>query len=58
MRKSSKHNPKYFLLPVIETIEAPLDGEREMCKEFGCGKKLSLIESLAGNKCIKHTQEK
>lgn len=30
-----------------------LDGERPTCASFGCGRKLALIESLAGNVCTK-----
>lgn len=27
-------------------------GETEVCAQFGCGRKLTSIESLAGNKCV------
>lgn len=28
------------------------------CSQFGCGKPLTLSESLAGNKCTEHLKEK
>lgn len=34
-----------------ETVVGNLDGERSYCFTFGCGKQLSLIESLAGKVC-------
>lgn len=30
----------------------------KMCAKFGCGKRLSLSESLAGKKCTEHMKEK
>lgn len=30
------------------------DHEPIACTHFGCGKHLSLVEQLAGNKCLKH----
>lgn len=28
--------------------------ERDICSKFGCGKHLTLAESLAGDRCINH----
>ena len=33
-------------------------GEYQICIHFACSKKLTMIESLAGTKCTKHTYEK
>lgn len=41
-----------------ETNENHYDhGEEKICKEFGCGRKLTLRESLFGDRCIKHSYE-
>lgn len=40
-----------------ETNEKHYDyGEEKICKEFGCGRKLTLRESLFGDRCIKHSK--
>lgn len=28
-----------------------------VCKEFGCGKQLTITEKLFGNKCIRHNNQ-
>lgn len=30
---------------------------KKMCSKFGCGRELTLSESLAGNKCTAHMKE-
>lgn len=30
-------------------------GERNICKEFGCGRELTIREQLFGNYCIHHS---
>lgn len=51
-----------FYLPVyfhsIPVNEETIELEDEICKEFGCGKKLSLREKLFGQRCIKHSDAK
>lgn len=32
--------------------------ERRCCSEFGCGRQLTMTESLAGDKCITHMDKK
>lgn len=39
---------------VAEVFEFKSDDYSNVCSKFGCGRKLSLIEGLAGNKCTKH----
>ena len=34
------------------------DEDCKMCSTFGCGRKLSLTESLAGDKCINCQEQK
>ena len=34
------------------------EGEPEVCKKFGCGRTLSIRESLFGKYCIHHQQVK
>lgn len=47
------------LLKYIKQIQAQTpSNEFNVCSHFACGKKLTLIESLAGTKCTKHTYEK
>lgn len=33
-------------------------GEQEICRQFGCGKKLSRQEKLFGDKCVEHCKSK
>lgn len=34
------------------------DENKKVCSKFGCGKHLSLSETLAGSKCTEHIKEK
>lgn len=48
-----------FLAEVINNNEEYFDfGEQEICKQFGCGKKLTAQEKLYGDKCVNHGGEK
>lgn len=48
-----------FLAEVINNDEEYFDfGEQEICRQFGCGKKLTREEKLFGDKCIAHNGEK
>ena len=50
---------KNKLLKYLKQIQADTPSNQfDVCKHFGCGKKLTLTESLAGVKCTKHTYEK
>lgn len=53
-RKSNMQSDPNYFFPMVNFVEKPLDGEREICKVFGCGRKLSMVESLAGKTCTKH----
>ena len=49
---------KNKLIQYINTVQMhAISSEFDVCKHFGCGKKLTLKESLAGAKCTKHTYE-
>lgn len=39
---------------IVDVFNFKSDDKDIICSFFGCGKKLSLIESLAGSKCTKH----
>lgn len=41
-----------------ETFEDKMEVIETYCKQFACAKKLSLMETLLGNKCIEHAQIK
>lgn len=32
--------------------------ERRVCSHFGCGRQITMPESLAGNKCTEHMNKK
>ena len=46
MKNSNSHFKKQF----VQTTE-------QVCKKFGCGKKLKDYEALASDYCFKHAQE-
>lgn len=58
--KVRRHNyfapPEYHDTVIID--EKDIEQVDANCKEFGCGKTLTLIEKLCGNKCIDHCIEK
>lgn len=39
----------------VERDKAEKEESQTICAHFGCGKKLSLPESLAGNYCTNHS---
>lgn len=42
------------LITVTEVILDQHEADKPYCTHFGCGKVLTLPESLAGNKCLTH----
>ncbi len=40
---------------VTWSIESAKPGDPSVCSHFDCGRTLSLLESLCGQKCIKHS---
>lgn len=48
--KTEPHT-QYHLLPENHYHRHP---DRKQCTHFGCGKVLSMVESLAGSKCLQH----
>lgn len=42
---------------MAERMRTMMEPEPEICKQFGCGRKLSPQEMLFGNKCIHHIKK-
>lgn len=59
-KMSSQHIDQFGFDYLPQTIRAPqifemtIEIPEEYCAHFGCGKKLSLIEKLAGKNCTGH----
>lgn len=49
-----RRNRKLFTDAIVDAQSEYKQGEDNICKEFGCGKKLSLWEDLYGDKCYFH----
>lgn len=58
---SKKEKRLLSLIPIYVQpkvpIPLPLTGSEKICKRFGCGKHLTLRESLFGDLCIKCQQK-
>ena len=56
MINACNQNQRDTLRKYIRQIQAQTpNNEFAVCSHFGCGKKLTLIEGLAGGKCSAHT---
>jgi len=47
-----KQYPYRELAPVKPSLNQFTGSDDRLCSTFGCGKQLSLTESLAGSKCV------
>lgn len=49
--ENNRHDDNY---EATEYLIRHIHGEKEVCSLFGCGKELSLMESLYGGRCQNH----
>lgn len=50
-----KTTQERFQKSMLESWDAP-DHDKRICKHFGCPQELTLIESIAGHYCTKHSK--